>query len=70
MPNDSRAATIAFVADEVARRFDAVPMRTEDRLNDAYLQRVIRETVTAVLAEVVLPPRRAQRNHPAKNAKK
>jgi hypothetical protein len=37
------------IAEEIARRFDAVHMRTEDRLNDEYLKRIIREIATAVL---------------------
>lgn len=37
------------LADEVARLFDAVPMRPEDRLTDAHLQRIIREKVIEVL---------------------
>ena len=46
-----RQDEIDRAADEIARRFDATMMRTEDRLNDEYLQRVIREKATQVLTE-------------------
>jgi hypothetical protein len=44
-------ADISCVAAEIARRFDEVPMRTEDRLNDEYLRRVILEKAQEVLHE-------------------
>jgi len=49
--------TIEAVAAEIARRFDSVRLRTEDRLNDECLQRVIREKVTEVLQQMAMPLR-------------
>jgi hypothetical protein len=42
---------IERIAEEIARRFDAVHMRTEDRLNDEYLKRIIREIAIETLTE-------------------
>jgi hypothetical protein len=44
-------AMIARLAAEIARRFDKTMMRTEDRLNDEYLKRIIIEHATAVLRD-------------------
>lgn len=52
---------IENVAAEIARRFDATPMRPEDRLNDEYLARLIRETATAVMQEAGVVPRKVWR---------
>lgn len=45
--------TAESIGEEVAHMFDTVPMRPEDRLNDAYLQRVIRAKVIEVLTREV-----------------